>query len=90
MKEPIGVRHEMFMERLMRHSQSKYMVRHKPFTQSRLKKYFDVGNSKNLINLFGQLLCKVNMKVSTAATKIKCVTITMICKLARSAKGFMS
>ena len=52
--------------------------------------FFDVGNSKNLIDLIRPLLCNVNMKVSTAATKIKCVTITMICKLARSAKGFMS
>ena len=32
-------------------------------------KYFDVGNSKNLIDLFGQLLCKVNMRVATAAAK---------------------
>ena len=46
--------------------------------------------TKNLIDLFWPLLCNVNMKVSTAATKTKCVAITMICKLARSAKGFMS
>ena len=55
-----------------------------------MNKYCDVGNFKNLIDIFGQLLYKVNMKVSTAATKTKCVAITMICKLAHSAKGFMS